>query len=130
MTAVDTNVLVRLVTEDPPRQAAPTPLLFASEPICIAKTYCSKPLWVLRSLYGFENDAIVDAFMKLLGLPKVHVEDKSSIAAALFLKFYGIGLADALARPSFLLTALSFAAPSGPAQQNPLASPQSLIPNP
>ena len=52
--------------------------------------------WVLRSLYGFEESAIRDAFTKLLGLKNVHVEDESSLAAALALTAYGIELADAM----------------------------------
>jgi predicted nucleic-acid-binding protein len=96
VTAVDTNVLVRLVTRDHPRQAAATKSLFAVEPIWIAKTVLLETAWVLRSLYGFENAAIMDAFVSLLGLPNVHVEDESSVAAALSLTAHGIGLADAL----------------------------------
>ena len=96
MTAVDTNVLVRLVTGDHPRQVAATRSLFAAEPIWIAKTVLLETAWVLRSLYGFENAAISDAFVKLLGLPNVHAEDESSVAAALSLATHGIGLADAL----------------------------------
>ena len=64
MTAVDTNILVRLVTGDNPRQAAATKSLFAVEPIWIAKTVLLETACVLRSLYGFENAAIMDAFMK------------------------------------------------------------------
>jgi hypothetical protein len=52
--------------------------------------------WVLRSLYGFEEGAIRDAFTKLLGLNNVHTEDKASIAAALALTVHGIELADAI----------------------------------
>jgi hypothetical protein len=51
---------------------------------------------VLRSLYGFEEDAIRDAFTKLLGLKNVHTEDTRSIAAALALTRHGLELADAI----------------------------------
>jgi predicted nucleic acid-binding protein len=79
MTAVDTNVLVRLLTGDEPSQAAAARRLFASEPIWIAET-----------------DAIRDALTKLLGLKNVHAEEESSVAAALALTAHGIELADAM----------------------------------
>lgn len=96
MTAVDTNVVVRLLTGDAPKQAAAARSLFESEAIWIAKTVLLETGWVLRSLYGFEESAIHDAFIKLLGLRNVHMEDESSVAAALALTVHGIELADAL----------------------------------
>jgi predicted nucleic-acid-binding protein len=96
MTAVDTNVVVRLLTGDEPRQAATARSLFASEPIWIAKTVLLETGWVLRRLYGFEESAIRDALIKLLGLKNVHTEDEASIATALALTAHGIELADAL----------------------------------
>ena len=96
MIAVDTNVLVRLLTGDEPKQEAAARSLFASEPIWIAKTVLLETGWVLRSLYGFEESAIRDAFTKLLGLKNVQAEDESSVAAALALTMQGIELADAM----------------------------------
>jgi len=96
MIAVDTNVLVRLLTGDEPRQEAAARSLFRSEPIWIAKTVLLETGWVLRSLYGFEATAIREAFTKLLGLKNVSVEDEASVAAALALTARGIELADAM----------------------------------
>jgi len=96
MIAVDTNVLVRLLTGDEPKQATAARSLFASEAIWIAKTVLLETGWVLRSLYGFQEHAIHDAFTKLLGLKNVHAEDESSVAAALALTTHGIELADAM----------------------------------
>jgi predicted nucleic-acid-binding protein len=96
MTAVDTNVLVGLLTGDDPKQAAAARSLFAAGPIWIAKTVLLEAGWVLRSLYGFEESAICDAFTKLLGLKNVHAEDESSVAAALTLTERGIELAGAM----------------------------------
>ncbi|HUJ23949.1 MAG TPA: type II toxin-antitoxin system VapC family toxin [Bryobacteraceae bacterium] len=103
MIAVGTNVLVRLLTGDDPKQATAARSLFASEPIWISKTVLLETGWVLRSLYGFEQSAIRDAFVKLLGLKNVHAEDEQSVAAALDLTALGIELADAMhlsSRPS------------------------------
>src|ERR1035438_8135691 len=96
MIAVDTNVVVRLLSEDNPKQAAAARSLFASGPIWIAKTVLLEAGWVLRSLYGFDEIAIRDAFTRLLGLKNVHTEDKASVAAALALTVHGIELADAI----------------------------------
>src|SRR5690349_8790233 len=96
MTAVDTNVLVRLLTGDHAKQATAARDLFAAEEIWIAKTVLLETGWVLRSLYGFEEGAIHDAFVKLLGLKNVQIEDEPSVVAALSLTAHGIELADAL----------------------------------
>jgi predicted nucleic-acid-binding protein len=96
MTAVDTNVLVRLLTRDEPKQTAAARSLFAAGPIWIAKTVLLETNWVLHSLYGFDEDAIREAFTKLLGLKNVHTEDEPSVAAALALTAHGIEFADAL----------------------------------
>lgn len=91
MTAVDTNVVVRLLTGDDPARS-----LFAAGPIWIAKTVLLETSWVLKSVYGFEDAPVRDALTKLLGLKNVHAEDKPSIAAALALTAHGLELADAI----------------------------------
>jgi predicted nucleic-acid-binding protein len=96
MIAVDTNVLVRLLTNDNPKQAAAARLLFEAETIWIAKTVLLETAWVLHSLYGFEENEICDAFTRLLGLRNVLAEDEQSVAAALVLASQGIQFADAL----------------------------------
>jgi predicted nucleic-acid-binding protein len=96
MIAVDTNVLIRLLTDDDVKQAAAARSLFAREPIWIAKTVLLETGWVLRSLYGLEETEIRAAFTKLLGLKNVHAEDELSVAAALALTARGLELADAM----------------------------------
>jgi predicted nucleic-acid-binding protein len=96
MIAVDTNVLVRLLTGDDPKQAAAARALFVAEPIWIAKTVLLETAWVLSSFYGFEESAITAAFTRLLGVKNVRAEDEPSVAAALALSSHGITFADAL----------------------------------
>ena len=96
MTAVDTNVLIRLLTGDEPDQEAAARSLFGSERIWIAKTVLLETGWVLRSLYGFDETAIHDALTRLLGLKNVSAEDESGVAAALALTTRGVELADAM----------------------------------
>ena len=96
MIAVDTNVVVRLLTGDEPKQAEAAWSLIAGGPIWIARTVLLETGWVLGSLYGFDENAIRDAFTKLLGLKNVYTEDKPSMMAALALTVHGIELADAI----------------------------------
>lgn len=96
MTAVDTNVLVRLLTADDPKQTAAARSLFTSGPIWIAKTVFLETAWVLRSLYGYEESAIRDGFVKMLGLGNVHPEDEPAVSAALAMTAHGVEFADAL----------------------------------
>ncbi len=96
MTAVDTNVLVRLLTGDGPAQKAIAQRLFEAGQIWIAKTVLLETAWVLRSLSGLDESAISEALTKLLGLAGVQVEDAKSIASALALTGAGLEFADAL----------------------------------
>jgi predicted nucleic-acid-binding protein len=96
MIAVDTNVVVRLLTGDDIEQAAAAKSLLASEPVWIAKTVLLEAGWVLRSLHGFDESSIRGAFSNLLGLKNVHAEDEPGVAAALALTAHGIEFADAL----------------------------------
>lgn len=103
MIAVDTSVLVRLLTADDPKQTAAAQHLFASESIWISKTVLLETVWVLRSSYRFEENAIRDALIKLMGLKNMHTEDETAIATTLALTGHGIDFADALhlsSRPS------------------------------
>src|ERR1035438_383437 len=96
MTAVDTNIVVRFVTGDDPKQTNAARSLFAAGPVWIAKTVLLETRWVLRYLYGYEKTAIHHAFTNLLGLENVRMEDESCVAAALALTACGIDLADAM----------------------------------
>jgi predicted nucleic-acid-binding protein len=96
MTAVDTNILVRLLTGDDVRQTAAAQSLFAAGPIWIAKTVLLETAWVLSSGYGFDQTAIRDAFTHLLGLNNVKAEDGISVVYALGLMGHGVDLADAM----------------------------------
>jgi predicted nucleic-acid-binding protein len=96
MIAVDTNIVVRLLTGDDPKQLRAAQPLLAGEQIWIAKTVLLETGWVLRSLYGYDEIAVHNALSKLLGLANVQAEDESSVAAALSLADRGISVADAM----------------------------------
>jgi predicted nucleic-acid-binding protein len=94
--AVDTNVVVRLLTEDDLSQAEIARSLFASEHVWLAKTVLLETCWVLKSLFGFDERAVRTALAKLLGLENVSIEDEVGVSAALLLADAGVELADAL----------------------------------
>ena len=95
MVAVDTNVIVRLLTGDDPAQEAVARTLFATGPVWIAKTVLLEAAWVLRSLYHHDDQAICEGFIKLLGLTNVRMEDEADVANALHFCQQGVEIADA-----------------------------------
>jgi predicted nucleic-acid-binding protein len=96
MVAVDTNVLVRLLTRDDPPQALRADALFRSEEVWIAKTVLLETEWVLRSLYGFEAEPVLDVLRALAALPNVHLEDPAVVVQAFEGRAHGFDFSDAL----------------------------------
>jgi predicted nucleic-acid-binding protein len=94
--AVDTNVLVRLLTADDPAQTARAAALFEREAVFVPKTVLLETEWVLRYCYGLGSAAVLAALRKLLGLPRVTTEDAASVAEALALYEGGMDFANAL----------------------------------
>jgi predicted nucleic-acid-binding protein len=94
--AVDTNVVVRLLTGDDPRQAARASALFTAEEIWLSKSVILETEWVLRSLYRFRGDRLCAAMLALTSLPKVRVEDPAAVSRALGWTSLGMDFADAL----------------------------------
>jgi predicted nucleic-acid-binding protein len=94
--AVDTNVVVRLVTNDVPAQAARAAAVFRAGPVFIPKSVLLETEWVLRHSYGLASDAVLRALRGVLGLPNVTAEDAATMAVALDLLQRGYDFADAL----------------------------------
>lgn len=97
MIAVDTNILVRYVTNDDPIQARKAAdLLAGSETILIAHSVLLEMEWVLRAVYDLPRPAILRAFKQVLGLPNTHVDQAVRIAEALERYDRGFDFADSL----------------------------------
>lgn len=96
MIAIDTNVLVRLLTGDDPAQTQRAAALFKSNDILIPKTVLLETEWVLRYSYELTPDVVLSAFRKILGLAQVKVEDAPAVVAALASYEDGMDFADAL----------------------------------
>ena len=96
MTGIDTNVLVRLLTRDDEEQFQKAASFFAKNDVLIPNTVILETEWVLRYLYDFASDAILDAFVRIFGLPNVKIEHPDAIAKAIDLARQGLDFADAL----------------------------------
>lgn len=96
MIALDTNVIVRVVTRDEPEQLEAAVAVFRSGPLLLCKTVLLETEWVLRGRYKLGRETIGEAFRKLLGYRKVQVEDRDAVLQALAWYQQGFDFADAL----------------------------------
>lgn len=96
MIAIDTNVLVRLLTRDDEPQFQQATTLFAENNIFIPETVILETEWVLRFAYKLPQAAIFEALRKTLGLPNVQAARPGVIAQALDLAGQSLDFADAL----------------------------------
>lgn len=96
MLAVDTNLVVRLLTNDDRDQARRAAAIFAANEVFVPKTVLLETEWVLRHAYGLERPAILRGLLGLLGMQRVVAEDSLNVAAALAWYERGLDFADAL----------------------------------
>lgn len=97
MIAVDTNVLVRLVTRDDPEQfAAARSALESATILLISPTVMLELEWVLRHCYQFGLAEIQETLRRVLGLDKALFHDRRELLQALEWHADGLDFADAL----------------------------------
>lgn len=96
MVAIDTNIIVRLVTNDDPVQASRAATLVTTRSTFIPKTVLLETEWVLRHAYAIDRAGIVRAMRGVLGLQTVSVEDPRAVAVAIDWFERGMDFADAL----------------------------------
>jgi predicted nucleic acid-binding protein len=94
--AIDTNIVVRYLTGDHPRQSSRARELIDGEAVFASVTVLLEVEWVLRSTYGYAPTQVAHALRAFAGLPTVTVEDGEMLAAALELAEQGMDFADAL----------------------------------
>lgn len=82
MRAVDTNVLVRLVTRDDPRQVAAAEA-FVARGAWVSHVVLAEAVWVLVSVYELGAPAVARAIEMLLDHRDLTVEDAGTVGAAL-----------------------------------------------
>jgi predicted nucleic-acid-binding protein len=96
MLAVDTNIVVRLLTADDPEQSLAARELVNGADIFVASTVLLETEWVLRSTYGFSPTRIAEKLQAFVGLPQLTLEAPDAVAAALNWMAAGMDFADAL----------------------------------
>jgi len=94
--AVDTNVVVRLLTGDDARQTERASALFRTDEVWLSKSVILETEWVLRSLYHFRGRQLSAAMLALTSLATVRVEDPAAVSKALEWTTLGMDFADAL----------------------------------
>jgi predicted nucleic-acid-binding protein len=97
MRAVDTNVLVRLLTRDDARQLAAAET-FVAAGAWVPYLAVAEATWVLASVYGRGPAAIATAVEMLLSHEHLTVQDAETVAAAVaqFRMHQRVGFSDCL----------------------------------
>ncbi len=88
MVGVDTNILLRLLTEDDAAQAAAVRRWLAprdaqAESVLINDIVLVELVWTLRRLYGYERDTLASVLGHLLSALTFAFEDRDSVSQAL-----------------------------------------------
>jgi predicted nucleic-acid-binding protein len=96
MIAIDTNILVRLVTNDNPDQVQRAAKLLQNNEIFVSKTVILELEWVLRFSYDLERSIILATVQKILTTDNFTVEHSVTIEQALHWYEKGMDFADAL----------------------------------
>lgn len=96
MLVVDTNVVVRYLTDDDATQSRLARKLIATHSIRLLRTVLLETEWVLRSLYGFPRADICEGLRAFSQMPQVSVEDVAQVRNALEWFAHGMDFADAL----------------------------------
>ena len=101
MIGIDTNVLVRYVVQDDPRQAAAAThfieaTLSGEEPGWIASIVLCEFVWVLDAAYGYARNLIAATLQRLFEVDRFRLEAPSLAWRALDAYRDGVDFADAL----------------------------------
>ncbi|MBE9034437.1 type II toxin-antitoxin system VapC family toxin [aff. Roholtiella sp. LEGE 12411] len=95
MIAVDTNIVVRFLTQDDELQFQKSRKIFQTQDIFISDTVILETEWVLRFAYKFKSNEICTALKNLFGLPNVHTSNLTLIDQVIQWYENGLDFADA-----------------------------------
>ncbi len=96
MLSIDTNIVVRYLTQDHPEQSPRARDLIINNAVWLSSTVLLEAAWVLRSAYGLTKPDVLDALEAFSGLPQVQCQDPDQVAKALAWARQGMDFADAL----------------------------------
>lgn len=87
MIGVDTNVLVRLLVQDPPSQHQSSLRFFGQrskdDPAYVSLIVVVEFIWVMRTVYDYSMDSIRLALTSLLDSPDIHMQGRELVADAI-----------------------------------------------
>jgi len=97
MRAIDTNVLVRLLTRDEPDQAAAADA-FVQSGAWVSVLALAEALWVLAAVYDRDASQVMRAVEMLLNHQQLTLQEPEAVAAALatFRRRPALGFSDCL----------------------------------
>ena len=97
MQSADTNVLVRLIARDDPRQTAAAEA-FVRSGVWVSHLVLAEAVWMLESIYGLQPPQILGALDTLVNHASLTLQDSDAVmaAAALFRARPAVGFADCL----------------------------------
>lgn len=96
MIALDTCILVRLLSDDDPEQAQQAQSLMREHSVFLPTTVLLETEWVLRSRYKKRRDELTRFFRLLSDLENVVLEDSNGFQKAVGWYALGADFADAL----------------------------------
>jgi len=98
MTALDTNILVRFLTQDDDAQFQKVLRLLTRKraSFLVCDLVLAETDWVLRSLYEWTGDEVADALARLTTIHNLAFENESRLRASLKALREGADLADEL----------------------------------
>jgi predicted nucleic-acid-binding protein len=88
MIGIDTNVLVRLIVADEPRQTAIAQDFIRDhctpdDPGFISNVVLAEVAWILTRGYGYPRGAIADAIERIMEIAQLQTESSTDVASAL-----------------------------------------------
>jgi len=96
MTAVDTNIIIRLLARDDEAQYQAARRLFDTYEVFVPVTVVLEAVWVLETVYSQDRPAVASALDGLLGFPNVNVRDERALKSACEWYREGLDFADGL----------------------------------
>ena len=85
MTGLDTNILVRYLTQDDEEQLRLVLALWLKKGAAfyVSDLVLVETRWVLRALYDWSDEEVADAFQRLLSTHNLDFEDESRLRSAI-----------------------------------------------
>lgn len=100
MIAIDTNILVRVLINEPTAQEQcqlARNLISKHSDVWVSKIVLVETVWVLAKAYQFEKQDIISTLEKLIQHPHIHLEDEQNLDNTLTVfSASNVGLTDCL----------------------------------